>query len=347
MLEKMPEQIEKINELIQEIKQGPNLLEFERIELPFKLVASGIKLWEEIYSPERLRQLARTDAETLDAWAIGLCQTLQTLQTLLESWLPHLSTLPLPPALKQKISDSQEELTSIINRKSQLLQSLAGLLSQEQTLVRETTELRRLKEKENSLQILAAELEATDLESLRSSISRQAKALEPQKQIRESLQQEKAQLDAEMTALELQSARLREEIQAARSRHSRLETSTGNTATELITLTKAQRDSLSTALESVLADTEQQQTDYNQMQQQLNKAIQDFNQYQTATEEIRHRLVAHYQSDRDLGTLLPVNRERVDNLIGAIEENLAELDRELAAGQRENERSLGQSTLRL
>ena len=74
-------------------------------------------------------------------------------------------------------------------------------------------------------------------------------------------------------------------------------------------------------------------------------AIQDFNQYQTATGEMLTYLNTHYRSDQELGKLLPANRQKVDTLIGNIQQNLAELDQELANGQRENEKVQQKTTL--
>lgn len=141
---------------------------------------------------------------------IALSQTLTTQLELLNSWLPHLATLPMPPALKHKISDRISSLSEIANEKSQLLQSAATLLSQEQQLRRDASELQNLKHK---------------------------------------------------------------------------------------------------------------------------------------VKEIRTHLSTHYQSDQELARLLPVERQKVDTLIGNIQQNLAELDQELANGQSENERSQQKTTL--
>ena len=337
--------IDKINQLIHQIQQANDLVEFETIELPFQLVEAGIQLCKSTYSPEVLRQLATTDTDTLDAWAIATAATLQTQMELLDSWLPHLASLPVPPVLKQKISDRIFCLSQIANEKSQLLTSAATLLSQEQQLRRDASELYNLKQKAKELQQIQASLQATNPESLRQAIASLAITLEPGRQALELLRQQKAQLDDQITALQQQEARLRNEIDYMRSRQQRIETSTANTATELITLTKSQQEQLQESLYSVLADLEKQQLEFQQTQQQVQQAIQDFNQYQTATEEIRTHLFAHYQSDSELGRLLPVNQQKVDTLISNIQQNLAELDQELAAGQRMHSLSQQKTTL--
>ena len=331
--------LDEISQLMQEIRQAESLLEFETIELPLQLVAAVIKLWSEIFSPEVLRQLANADTDTLDAWAIALYQTLQTQLTVLNNWLPHLSTLPVPATLKQKIESSIRELSQIATEKSQLLVSAATLLRQEQQLKLEATELKNLKQKARELEQIQTELQATNLENLREAIATQSAILEPEKQTIASLQRQKSDLDEEIAVLQQQKARLEDEINYRRSRQQRLETSTANTATELITLTKSQQQQLSEALSSVLADLEKQQSEFQQTQQQVQRAIEDFNQYQRVTEEMREQLNAHYQSDTELGSLLPVERHKVDNLIKSIQENLAELDRELAQARIVHSRS--------
>jgi DNA repair exonuclease SbcCD ATPase subunit len=343
--EKMEVPIDKINQLIQQIQQANNLVEFETIELPFQLVEAGIQLWESTYSPEVLRQIASTDTDTLDAWAIALAATLQTQLELLNTWLPHLATLPVPPTLKQKISDRISSLSQIANEKSQLLTEAASLFNQEQQLRRDADDLQNLKQQAKELQQIQSELQATNLESLRQALTTLAFALEPERLALEALQQQKAQLDDQIAALQQQQARLLEEINYLRSRQQRIETSTTNTAGELITLTKSQQQRLPEALDSLLADLEKQQSDFVQTQQQVQRAIQDFNHYQTATEEMRTHLLAHYQSDSELGSLLPVNQQKVDTLIRNIQQNLAELDQELAVGQKLHSLSQQKTTL--
>ena len=192
---------------------------------------------------------------------------------------------------------------------------------------------------------MQAQLQATNLERLRQATSVLAAALEPQRQTLESVKQQKAQLDDQIAALQQQQARLQEEVNCMRSRLSRIEANTTHTATELITLTQSQQQQLSEVLCSVLADLEKQHSDFKQTQQQVQCAIQDFNQYQTATGEMLTYLNTHYRSNQELGKLLPANRQKVDTLIRNIQQNLAELDQELANGQRENEKLQQKTTL--
>ncbi len=339
MPQNLSQKLDKITQLVQQIRQAESLLEFETVELPFKLIEAGIELWASTYAPEVLRQLASIDNDTLDAWAIALTQTLQTQLTLLNSWQPHLSTLPVPSALKQKIERIIAELSQIATEKSQILTSTASLLSQEQQLRRDGGELQNLKQKAKELEQIQAELQTTNLETLRQEINHQAATLEPERKTLESLQQQKFQLDEQITALQQQQARLQDEITYLRSRQHQKDTSTTHTATELITLTKSQHQLLNQALSSVLADLEKQQSEFQKTQQQLQRGIADFNQYQTATEEMRTYLSAHYQSDQELALLLPINPQKVDNFIGNIKQILAQLDQELATGQKVHERS--------
>ena len=169
----------QLQQRMQQIQQAQNLLEFETIELPFQLVEAGIRLWESLYSPESLQQLAQTDPDTLDAWAIALSQTLQNQLDLLNRWQSSLGTLPVPPLLKQKIEDRIQKLREIAQEKSRLFQELTPLLQQEQQLLQEAEELSVLKGKEKALHQIQADLEAIDIEHLRQSISTQVAHLKP------------------------------------------------------------------------------------------------------------------------------------------------------------------------
>lgn len=336
----------EITRLLQEIQQCQNIIEFDNIKLPFELVETALSLWKSSFEPEVLRQLASADMDTLEAWAIACSQTLNTQLEILDSWLPHLTTLPIPATLKQKISDRTQKINQIAKDKSQLLQSSAELLSQEEQLHQQALELSNLQQKTRKLQEIKLQLQATNLESLRQSIAAQAAELEPQQQVLTSLQQQKSDLDDQICALQKQQATIRDEINYWQSRHNRLETTTTNSVSELITLTQLQQERLSAALAKEFATLEQQQAEltqqqqlYHQTKQQLEKAKEDFQKYLTATEETRTLLNIHYQSNRELGNLLPVDHQKIDNLFKNIEQTLAEIDQELTAARSKHEQT--------
>jgi DNA repair exonuclease SbcCD ATPase subunit len=335
-----------IKNSVQKIEQGTSLIQFDTIQLPFELVEAGMNLWESTFHPEVLRQLANGDADTLDAWAIALSQTLNTQLEILNSWLPHLTTLPIPTTLQQKIRDRTQTLNKIATEKSNLLQTSAELLNKEQQLNQDKSNLQTLKEKARQLQEIQAELQATNLENLRQSIATQGAEIEPQREILNSLKQQKADLDDQIEALQRQQTTLKEEITYWQSRQNRLENSISDSVSQLITLTQVQREVLSEALSKELAALEQQraelikqQESYHQAQQQLQKCREDFQKYQTATEEIRTAVTTHYHSNHALGTLLPVDRQKVDSLLKNIEQYLAEIDQELATARSKHEQA--------
>lgn len=344
--------LEQITSLVDQIQTTKSLIEFETIELPFQLVEAGINLWASTFSPEVLRQLASSDADTLDAWAIALSQTLTTQLNLLNNWLPHLANLPVPPKLKQQISDRILAIGEIASKKSTLLQTAADLLSQEQELRQNSNDLQRLTDKEKELQKIQAELQQTDIEILRQNISDKAAFIEPQMKALRDLQQQKADLDNQIAALQRQQTTLREEITYWQSRQNHLESNTTDTVAELISLTQVQRERLSEALSKELVAVEQQRTEliqqqasYHQAQQQLQKAREDFQKYQTATEEIITAVTTHYQADQALGSLLPIDRQKVDTLFRTCQQTLAEIDQELASARRKNEQAQQKSRI--
>ena len=344
--------IEAITIVLQQIQESQNFREFETIKLPLELVQAGMSLWESTFYPEVLRQLAGADPETLNAWAIALSKTLNTQLEILNSWLPHLTTLPIPTTLKQKIDDRTSAINQIANDKSKLLQSAANLLQQEEKLQQSNSELQSLREKARQLQEIQTELEGTNLDKLRAEIATQKAALEPEQQKLRSLQQQKAELDDQISAMQRQQSTLKEEINYWQSRQNRLETSTEDTVAELIVLTQSQRERLSAALTQELATLEQQRTEltqqqksYGEAQQQLQKAGEDFQKYQTATAEILTALNTHYISNLGLGNRLPIDSQKVDVLLRNVQQILAEIDGELGNARRKHEEAQPKNTL--
>lgn len=325
--------IDRIQQLLTHIKQNPNLLEYEQVELPFQLLQATLKLWESLYTPSSLGRLAREEEETLDAWAIALSQTLLQQITLLENWLPLLSTLPIPPKLTAKIQQSYQSLGEVQQQKSQLLANTTTLFIQEQTLQKEYTELANLKHRQQELSTLQTELATTDLPQLEAEINTLAISLEPQRQQLLRLKSDKAQLQAEYDKLQQEKQGIEAEVRKLRSQQQQQQQQTTVQAIELTHLTQGKNQNLTPTLTTVLADLQEQQQEYQKVRQQLDKGIQDFNQYQQQTEELREHLKNHYQADEKLAQLLPCDRQKINTLLQSLQQQLTELDQELMKAQ--------------
>jgi len=339
----MPPSLQRLIELAQSLEenleQGHSPLEFDSIEQPFQLIAAGVEVWEQLYSPEVLRQLAETDPDTLDAWAIALSQTLQQQLTLLNTWIPHLSSLPVPHSLQQKLQSYYQDIAAISREKSQLLDSANMVLSREQELRRQGQELDQLKQTCQTLNRMEAELRTTDLGQLRQENQERSQALTPEYEQLQALEQEKAQLEADYAAIQQQRQRLEAEIQRLRSRRQQQDQQTAASSQDLIQLSQAERQRLSDLLASVLEDLEQERQAYQQVKGDLQGAIGQFNQYQEHTEAIRSHLKQHYQQNADLSQRLPVNRQTIDPLLQDIRQHLQQIDQELAIAQQHHAES--------
>ncbi len=314
-----------------------SLHHFETIELPFELIQATIKFCGSVFAPESLDEIATNDEESINAWAIALMQTLLASLTLLENWQPHLATLPLPETLQQKIRDRATQLQEISQQQSELLQSTATLFSQETELRQRAEALQQLKKKAQLLKRIKAELQTTDLNALRDQISRQAMAIAPQREELETLKQQKAELDRELTCLQQQRHNLESQITYLQQRQQRQEAATSQSAQQLIALTNAEKERLSQELNVLLTDLSSQQQAYQQIQQQLATAIAESNRYQQETEKLRQYLQQHYQANQEIARNLPVNQQKIEQIVKNIEQNLAELDQELALLQQQAE----------
>lgn len=322
-----------------------SLYQFETIALPLELVETGIRLWEAIFSPEVLRSLSVKDPDTLEAWAIALSQTLQTQLAILQNWNRDFNALPIPPALTEKIRDRIDRLDRTIAEKSELLQAATTLLDRESQLRQDGEQLQQLKQTATELEAIQTELETTDLEELRQAIADRERAIAPQRHQLESFKQQKAECDREVAALQHQQTLLENELKYLQQRRESLQPRMAKTAESLISLTIAERERLGNGLKTILSDLEEERKTKQEAEAELHQAIADFNQYQKQTQEVIDILETHYQRDRELGKRLPVNRQKVESLMKTIQESLVELDEELAAAVRENERSQAKISL--
>lgn len=322
--------LDKIIRLSQEIKETESIKEFETIEIPFQLMKTIIQLFSDTLTPEALQDLAKSDSETLDAFALELSDTLNKELELLKIWLPHLSELPIQQMLIERNKEGIHKLSEIVEQKSNLLASATTCLNREKELREEFKELNQLKEKVNELENIEKELETVDLEDLRKTISNQEAELTPRKEELDSLQQEHDQLGEQINSLKQQKNRIQERINLLRSRSNSLETQTEASTSELITLEQTQREKLQKNLDSLLSELEEENLAYQDLYEKLNQAITQLNQYQTKTEELRDHLQKHYQDNAKVANALPIDQEKINYLIETIDNQLTELDQELA-----------------
>lgn len=333
--------LEKIQNLGLDSEDGEtnflsSLHQFETVALPFEFVQQGMGLWEAIFAPEVLRSLATEDPDTLESLAISLSQTLQTQLAILNPWLPLLTT---PAALADKIRDRTAQIQQFTTEKAQLLEASETLFHRELELRQAGEELQELKQTRAELTAIEQELATTDLEDLCRNISNRQTALEQDRNQLEILKLQQAEIEAEIVAIQGLHHQISRELEGLQLRRSRLETRTQQQTTQLITLTEAERQRLGTALPPLLEELAEQQLAYENAQGELSQAIADFNSYQQQTHELMNYLKIHYQTDVELGQKLPVNQPKIEAIIQRIQNNLAELDQELATAQQQHERS--------
>ncbi|HIK12090.1 MAG TPA: hypothetical protein IGS52_17830 [Oscillatoriaceae cyanobacterium M33_DOE_052] len=329
----MTNYITKINQIITNIEKSPNLREFETVELPFKLVEATWELMAFAYPPQVLQQLGDTDPDTLDAWGLALAATMEMQLQIVGKWQQQLTSLPLPEGLKAKITDGYDKLGEIAANTSQFMADFDQLLRQEKQLKEAQEELHRLQQTAAELQQIQTELETANLEQLRGEIATLAAAIEPERETLAALQEQKENLAGEMAAISQQKERLMEGINYLKSGISGGERETIGLAREMLNIHEGLRQDLSVSLASILADVGSQQGELRRIKEQIQTAVQEFNQYQRRVGEMQGYLQAHFQRDRELGQLLPVDQQKVNNLIDNIQQNLAQMDGELAAAR--------------
>jgi chromosome segregation ATPase len=312
-------------------------LTFETIALPLQWLEILLDVWTQLYPPEVLQQLDATEPETLEAWAIALTRALDAQLQWLDRTGATLDRLSLLDALQTKIADRTRQLQQLRGQNNELLAKTGEFSAIDGEMRDAIAELEQLQQEAENFDRLRGELERTDLDGLRASIARDRALLAPQQAQLRELEREKADLDGQIEQLRRQQSQLGEEIELLRGRRDRLQLRTEETAKAAIADYAGQRDRLGDNLQQLLDELDSQRREYDRLRGELDRAIAESNEYQTAIRQGRNALETHYRTDVELGRRLPTNGSAIARLVGAIEENLAALDRELTRAQQENE----------
>jgi tetratricopeptide (TPR) repeat protein len=162
------------------------------------------------------------------------------------------------------------------------------------------------------------------------SIKDQSTAIKRKQEEIKKLEQQQKQLEAELQQLQSAQEEIEASLQNQRQDHASRQSTFQPVAEQLLSLIKIEHTALLEPLKLVLDDLQQQRGDYQEAWEKLQAAIQEFNQYKQATDEIRVHLSSHYQSDQSLGSILtPVDRAKISHLLQTVQAQLEEVDREL------------------
>jgi tetratricopeptide (TPR) repeat protein len=200
---------------------------------------------------------------------------------------------------------------------------------------------------ENSEQSEAVKSKSSEIENLKEQnikLENELKQLQEQQEYFkveiENSKNENSTHENDLKKLQEQQKRLKVEIE--NYQHSNLEEQLKikEIAQDLIRLTQEECAKLYEPLRVVLNDLERDRQNYQQTWDKLQEAIQQFNKYKEETDEISFHLHAHYQADCTLDkNLLPLDRQKVDEIIQKVSQLLAELDKQLSDARIQHERS--------
>ena len=212
--------LDKIINLAQDLQNISNVLDYEQIEKPLTLAQSILELGHKLFSNENLEQLAEQDPDTLDTWAIALKQTLEIELNLLNSWLNILTYSDVPEPLKEKIQETSQQIQEIDLEKTKILTETKNLISKENNLKQDFKELQELQQKIVKLTEIEEELQQHNLDQLRQEVKEKTESVIPQQEQLHQLQDEKANIEAEIEALQQQKQQIDQEIDSLKNQDS-------------------------------------------------------------------------------------------------------------------------------
>jgi|GEM_PF-204440 len=178
------------------------------------------------------------------------------------------------------------------------------------------------------------------IEVLNQEIVNQSQSLKLKADEIAALEEKKSQIESEFAKLEKQQGIINKEIEKYKHNNQNKQHEILLSAKELISLTHDEMAKLSEPMTLVLTDLEAQIKEYQQTWVKLQTAIEHFNKYREETDEIAFHLRTHYQVNQELSeTLLPLDSQKVEDILKTISHHLNELDQKLAYARIQHEQS--------
>ena len=251
--------LDKIINLAQDLQNISNVLDYEQIEKPLTLAQSILELGHKLFSNENLEQLAEQDPDTLDTWAITLKQTLEIEFNLLNSWLNILTYSDVPEPWKENIQERSQQIQEIDLQKTNILTETQNLISKENNLKQDFKELQELQQKIVKLTEIEEELQQHNLDQLRQEVKEKTESVIPQQEQLHQLQDEKANIEAEIEALQQQKQQIDQEIDSLKNQDSNSQDTMLKTGQQFITWRQQIIENLNSNLESTLDNIKNQE----------------------------------------------------------------------------------------
>ena len=331
--------LDKIINLAQDLQNISNVLDYEQIEKPLTLAQSILELGHKLFSNENLEQLAEQDPDTLDTWAIALKQTLEIEFNLLNSWLNILTYSDVPEPWKENIQERSQQIQEIDLEKTKILTETKNLISKENNLKQDFKELQELQQKIVELTEIEQELQQHNLDKLRQEVKEKTDSLIPQQEQLHQLQDEKADIEAQIEALQQQKQKIDQEIDSLKNQDSNSRDTLLKSGKQLITLEKPIIDNLNSNLQSTLDNIKYQEEERKKIQNEWQEALDNYDEWQQKNTEIRQKLETHYDTNKEIEKLLPINQQKITEIIKLIQQNLSEFDQELSKAQKNHEQA--------
>ena len=331
--------LDKIINLAQDLQNISNVLDYEQIEKPLTLAQSILELGHKLFSNENLEQLAEQDPDTLDTWAITLKQTLEIEFNLLNSWLNILTYSDVPEPWKENIQERSQQIQEIDLQKTNILTETKNLISKENNLKQDFKELQELQQKIVELTEIEQELQQHNLDKLRQEVKEKTDSLIPQQEQLHQLQDEKADIEAQIEALQQQKQKIDQEIDSLKNQDSNSRDTLLKSGKQLITLEKPIIDNLNSNLQSTLDNIKYQEEERKKIQNEWQEALDNYDEWQQKNTEIRQKLETHYDTNKEIEKLLPINQQKITEIIKLIQQNLSEFDQELSKAQKNHEQA--------
>lgn len=297
-----------------------------RITLPCRLLRAAAEVAEQVYAPESVGRLDEAEVEMLVTY---LSKAVEAVVGSLRKVVAALPQQP-PAEMLAKLDQQADSLMGLVRERETLLAAAQSVLEHEEEVLAEQQRLEDLRRRQTALGQARERLKGTSLEELRREVDELESELGPARA-------ELEQLDGKLSEGEVALAAVSEALVNARRRLGEQEKKTDDEFAKLVDVgenlvaafaphaARCQRN-----IQEIIREIGAKTAEGKQLREGLTARLEEVGRVYDETAGLAEALKLYAQSDRQVALSVPGVVNSVRERLSRIEEELREVDVELA-----------------